>query len=570
MESPLPPSPQPPITAAGVSTADSNLSDDQLNQPLPTTNTTIIKKNMKNKRKRKDVTKSQTDVVSDPLQESIDSALSSSSSCSTSKLSHLKSKGIRISTNRTKSRNLKGSISKRSNEADALALPLGMSIAAFIAQVLDKKDASGEKMSVDHLSEICTLAVKESLSNVFGNKFDCFVSNFERSFQSTLMTLRVINDSSRTRKKTYSRTEGSSTNFHFDMKDNTSTSQEQKSILDLDEVNVPRDPIYNELAVIHDPINGQQLTCIPPNRVYSGDYYNRSMISTFEKSVAEQARSNNIKELKFSLSLEKMRQKEAEIAVNRDSNFLERVKLSMGFSKANFKAEKFKTELEESRHAQLLRNCADCLVAGLLIMVFCLIYGTYVYSYERLVEATESCMPIQESSSWWTPKPIASFSSGFQTLRCLVQVTSRMLFGILMILAITFLLIQRSGTANQTMPITYILLLLGIGCGFAGKFCIDTLGGSGTHWFVYWEVLCLVHLFANSYISMLFVILHGPVKVTNQLTSRKFIGYRFRRFVFYFAVLLGLPLLCGLMPFAGPREWLEHFGSLVMNSVSED
>lgn len=574
MESPPPP-PLPPIEADVASVANPNSGVCNMNHtgPNSTPNVIVIKKKTKNKKKRKDVQKSHVDVSSDPPQRSLKA--SSSSSCTTSDLFHPRSKGIRLSSNRRNPRVSSGLVSRRQSgsEAEALALPLGMSIAAFVAQVLEKKDATGEKMSADHLSQICTLAVKESLSNVFGDKFDSFVSNFERSFQSTLMTLRVISESSGNREeRPYVHGEGSSTcnsggnDFNFDMKENRSSCQDQTTIVSEDEEIVHRDPVYHELAVLDDPRNGQQLACVPQNLLRSG--VNQSMISTLERSISEQTRSNDLKAFEISLIMKKMKLKEAQIAVDCDSNYLERFKLSMGISKANFRAEKFKTELQDSRHAQLLKKCVDCLVAGLLIMLAGLAYGTYVHSHQRLIEATESCLPIKESNSWWIPKPMASFSSGFQILRCQVQVISRMLFGMLMIIAITYLLIQRSGTTNQTMPVTFILLLLGVGCGFAGKFCIDTLGGSGNHWLFYWEVLCLVHFFANVCTSMLFFILHGPVTVTERSVSSKLCPYWFRRFVFYATVLVWLPLLCGLIPFAGPGEWLEHFGSLIESRMS--
>lgn len=78
----------------------------------------------------------------------------------------------------------------------------------------------------------------------------------------------------------------------------------------------------------------------------------------------------------------------------------------------------------------------------------------------------------QNSKSWWIPKPMTSISSGLQIFRCQVQVVTRMLFVVLMILSITYLLLQRSTTSKQAMPVTFILLLLGVACGFAGKFCI--------------------------------------------------------------------------------------------------
>ncbi|XP_076887861.1 protein CPR-5-like [Bidens hawaiensis] len=507
-------------------------------------NATVL---MNHKTKKK---QSNTEVLINPRQQSASS--SSSSVSNSSLLLHSRAtttKGIRL-----RRRNPRVFYFNNS-EADALALPLGMSIAAFLAQVLEKKDATGDKMSVDHLSEICTLAVKESLSDVFGGKYDCFVKNFKRSFQSTLMTLKVISEASENIERSYAHGENSSNNFHVNMKESTSTSnfQEQSTIDGL-----------------HDSKNSQQLTHVPPNHLQSGVNLNQSsMLTTFEKSVNEQARSNDLKALEISLSMQKMRLKEAQIKVDCDSNVLERFKLSMGISKANFKAEKFKTKLEDSRQGQLLKKCVDCLVAGLLIMLACLAYGTYIYSHQNIVEATESCMPIKESGSWWIPKPVSNFSSGFQIIRCQVQVISRMLFGILMIISITYLLIQRSGTTNQTMPVTFILLLLGVGCGFAGKFCIDTLGGSGTDWLIFWELLCLVHLFANICTSMLFSLLHGPITTVDQSMSRKLFPYWFRRVVFYTAVLACLPLLCGLIPFAGVSEWFDHFASLVTSRVIE-
>ncbi|KAL8193912.1 hypothetical protein R6Q57_026154 [Mikania cordata] len=544
-------------STANLTSGDSNLTGEKHTNLNATKNPKAIKKRMKNKKKAKNV-------LADPSQESLNSV---SSSSSTSNNLHSRTKGIRLSANRRNPRVFSGPLSIRQN-ADALALPLGMSIAAVVAQILEKKDTTGEKMSVDHLSKICTLAVKESLSNVFGDKFDSFVSNFERSFQSTLMTLRAISESSGNRERSYLHGESSSNDSHFNMKESTCTSnlQQHATVGDLDEeINVNRYPSNNEIAIIHDSRHcptGQQLTCVPSNQL-------NSTLTAYERSVYEQTRSNDLKALEISLSMKRMRLKEAQIAVSSDSNVLERFKLSMGISKANFRAEKFKTELQDTRHAQLLKKCVDCLVAGLLIMVTCLAYGTYIHSHQRLIEANESCILIKESSSWWIPKPMASFNSGFQVLKCQVQVISRMLFGILMIIAITYLLIQRSGSANQTMPVTFILLLLGVGCGFAGKFCIDTLGGSGAHWLLFWEILCLVHLFANICTSMLFVVLHGPVTVVDQSPSRMLFPYWFRRMVFYAALLVYLPLLCGLMPFAGVGEWLEHFASLVVSRVSE-
>jgi len=125
---------------------------------------------------------------------------------------------------------------------------------------------------------------------------------------------------------------------------------------------------------------------------------NNPMVSIFEKSVTEQCRSNDLKALEIGLKMEELNMKKDELALNRDLNSLSRSKLAMGESKASFKAEKFKTELEDTRHGELKKKCIDCLITGLLIMSSSLFYGAYVYSYERIAEATESCTPSTQAS----------------------------------------------------------------------------------------------------------------------------------------------------------------------------
>lgn len=171
---------------------------------------------------------------------------------------------------------------------------------------------------------------------------------------------------------------------------------------------------------------------------------------------------------------------------------------------------------------------------------------------------------LQVSNSWWAPNPMASLTSGFYTLKCHVLVWSRMLFGLLVILALAFSLLQRSSVSGQAMPITFIFLLLGVTCGAVGKLCVDTLGGSGYCWLCYWESLCLLHFLANIYPSVLFRIMNGPVSISQDPSRKRvWVPYCLRRTLFYAVTVVVLPLLCGLMPFASLVEWLKHFVSLV-------
>ncbi|KAL6277006.1 hypothetical protein ACE6H2_020607 [Prunus campanulata] len=508
-----------------------------------------------------------------------DAAAAPSSSCgSTSSGSSFR--GTRVAGKR-RSPKMVFTAPRRNPNADEIAFRLGMSIAAFVDQILERNGEVGGGMSSDHLAKICASAVSESLANVFGNTFDCFIRNFEKSFGSTLRTLKSIKESSTNNRGcllSHQNMEGSSLHVTHDEQDGASSSDiedchskamsntdaTQGKLNYRDELNrsMLTSSINLELA-LHGQTN--QLTCIPPRTSESGA--NQSMLRTIGKSVIEQARANDLKTLELNLTMQRLKLKETQLALNYDSNQLQRSKFSMDVSKASFKAEKFKSQLEDTRHAELLKKCIDCLVAGLLVMIASLIYGAYVYSYKRLTEATASCAPsTKESKSWVSWKawdPMTSFNSGFHVFRCKVEVVSRMLFGVFVILAIAFLLLQRSATAKQIMPVTFIILLLGIVCGFFGKLCVDTLGGSGYHWLIYWETLCMLHFFCNVCTSALFFILHGPIDVSQGTKGKTIFPYWIRRVMFYGTSFLFLPLFCGLTPFASVGEWKHHFLLLV-------
>ncbi|KAB2037067.1 hypothetical protein ES319_D03G047800v1 [Gossypium barbadense] len=328
----------------------------------------------------------------------VDRDAPSSSSCSA--YSSSVQKGMRLSSKRRNLRVRFGPVRRADvRDVDSIALPLGMSFAAVVAQVLEKIDVTNERLPPDYLSLICTSAVRESLANVFGDKFDCFARNFEKSFGSTLRTLRLINDSSKHKEKypsnpnnVESSSDETRSRNSFDIKDSYSdvdrpsvSTQNQLNIHEEVQENIQTGSLNREL-VIHGQVN--QLACFNPR---TGSVADQSVRSTIEKSVIEQVRSNDLKTLELSLTMRKLKLKEEQLALNFDSNHLERSKLAMGISKASFKAEKFKNELKDTGQAELLKKCIDCLVAGLLIMSFLLMYGAYVYSYKRITDATSSC-----------------------------------------------------------------------------------------------------------------------------------------------------------------------------------
>ncbi|KAF9603960.1 hypothetical protein IFM89_039314 [Coptis chinensis] len=487
------------------------------------------------------------------------------------------SKGLRVMSKLSKNAS-KVIVNRCGSDFDGLALPLGMSIAAVVAQ-------------------ICTSAVKESLANVYGDRFDRFVRNFGESFRCTLKTLRIVNEASLNNREPVGHpnieslnSEASSSTFLDDRSSSVfkpsvcqsasldghrhepssvpevnstyfGISKSLDCVEDLQE-NVRLDAMNRELT-LHGEMN-QMLACVTERKSDFG--MNGSMLNTFEKSVMEQARSNDLKTFEIGLLMKRLQLEESKLSLSSDSNRLERFKLSMGISKASFKVEKFKTQLEETRHTEFHKKCIDCLVAGLLIMSASLLYAAYVYSYKRISEFATSCITTEDSRSWWMPKRVQSLNSGMQNLKCLVIVASRMLFGVVMILAIAYLLLLRSSTSNQSMPVTHILLLLGVVCGFVGKLCVDTLGGSGYNWLLHWEALCLLHFFANICISTFFTILYGPVSVSQGFETKERLPYWIRRYTFFAVVLFFLPLLCGMMPFASPSDWKDHFVSIAKDA----
>ncbi|KAG0492478.1 hypothetical protein HPP92_005876 [Vanilla planifolia] len=461
-----------------------------------------------------------------------------------------------------------------------LGLPLGMSFAAVLSQVLDDKFVSRHPLDAEHLSTLCSSAVKESVSNIYGKRFDYFMRNFEKSFYSTLKTLQVIKASSSDkidRKAKYRRLGGDGNksiqeSLHDEQENCSFSSSSEVECKDcsLEPINC-NDNLPEHQVVCSDyhlalcGESNQQL--VRANMINPG--FNESVLTTFEKSVVEQTRSNDLKAVEIGLIMRKLQMKQSQLAMSSYSNLLERIKIRLNVSKAAFKEEKLRNQIKDTRHAELLRRCIDLLVSGLFLMCSFLIYGASIFSYQRITEAISPCVAMpRESKSWWMPKPMASFSSGWQMLRCQAVAITRMLFGLLMILVIAYSLFQRSAVVGPTMPVTFILLLLGVACGIAGKLCVDTLGGNGYVWLIYWEGLCLIHLFANIFPSVLHRLLYGRV-LEVQWEKAVVLPYWIRRNIFYSMLLLIIPAAAGLFPFASVSEWKEHFIKKMMLLVSE-
>uniref|UniRef100_A0A0E0K5Q4 Uncharacterized protein n=1 Tax=Oryza punctata TaxID=4537 RepID=A0A0E0K5Q4_ORYPU len=421
--------------------------------------------------------------------------------------------------------------------AQDLALPLGMSFAAVLAQVLNRSSCSEGRLQPDFLSKI------------YGDRFDNFTKNFEKSFGSTLRTLHLINETP-VYDQDNPRCSHEAGTSAAEIK--LSGADSQRPVHDIQQ-STSLSSMDNQI-ILHAGAD-QQLVKLPLNK--ASPEFDRHILNVFERSLNEQTRSNELKELEIGLNMRKLQLKQSQMALSSYSHMLEKIKISMGFQKASFREEKFRTQMEDARHAELLRRLIDLLLTAVVFMSVCFGYGTYIYSYKRITAVTAACAAAsREPKSWWMPNSVSAFNSGLLFFRCHLIAATRMSFGMLMILLIAWLIFQRSAMTGPNMPITFNVMLLGVLCGSVGRFCVDTLGGDGNIWLFFWEILCFIHLFGNSRPSLLYRMLYGPISVTDR-TKAADLPYRVRRYTFYTVLSVILPCLAGLLPFASLSDWKE-------------
>ncbi|CAN6983172.1 unnamed protein product [Brassica oleracea var. botrytis] len=497
----------------------------------------------------------------------------SSSSCSSSYASNLNStRRVSRVAHRLRSPSVRLGFTRRTvgeRQAEALALPLGMSFAAFANLVLQRKSANGQNIYVDDLAGISASAVKESLANVYGDKLGSFATNFEKSFNSTLKILKLINESTPPHLLDNNNNVASCdidrstidgcSDSELSAKETSSTTSAYEAIQGGTRTTTSS---MNEI-VLHEET--RQLSTV--SRTSSA-----MPLTTFEKALEEQARANDLKSMEIGLTMRKLRLKETELALSYESNNLGKSKLEMNVSRAAFRAEKFKTEQEDSKKADMVHKIMDWLVLSVFTMLASMLYGAYVFSHQRITEAASICEPSEEkTSSWWVPKQVSSINAEFNILLCRLRVWVQSFFGVLMILVITYFIIQRSssGTAKQTMPVTFIVIFLGIVCGLPGKFCVDTLGGDGKLWLLLWETFCVLQFVANVFTLAFYRLMYGPV-TTQGGRCDTMVPYWARRSVFFALVVLALPVMNGLLPFATYGEWREHWATWWAGPGSDD
>ncbi|CAA7053048.1 unnamed protein product [Microthlaspi erraticum] len=220
---------------------------------------------------------------------------------------------------------------------------------------------------------------------------------------------------------------------------------------------------------------------------------------------------------------------------------LEKSKLEVDVSRAGTRAERLKTELEDKLKAMLGRIYFDWLVLSVINTLVWTSYGAYVFS---TVFSQESVM------------------ERFINLIFRPQVWLQMNFPVLMILVVTYLIIRRSSATKQRMSSIFYLLFLPMVCGLSGKLFVDKVGGNGELWLSLWGRLCLFQYAAVRFIT--WAVFGLLTQGTKPKTMVMLLRWAHRSI--FIGLVLALPLINGLLPFATYSEW-RHLFSIGMDAI---
>ncbi|KAJ7530367.1 hypothetical protein O6H91_14G001200 [Diphasiastrum complanatum] len=332
---------------------------------------------------------------------------------------------------------------------------------------------------------------------------------------------------------------------------------------------VQRRPIHT-VGMLHEAVilNGSNF-----DSGFSADcVWRQALLDAFERSVDVQQHHNYIKSVKLAHSFKRLSLEEQQLHLTSESNNLMKQNMALNKSRVKFKLWKAFDKKMETAYMELNKTVADELIAGLVVMLVALLFGGWKFSYNRLSEVVQSCQQseptLKEHQKWswfqtaqWYSGPIAALSSQFQSLICRVTVVGRMAVGITLLALIASSLFRHSIThSSQGMPVTILLVVLGGICGFVGKLSVQSLGGSGMYWLIIWESICLVHAFATCFTPTLYYLLNGVSANHGGESKRHWVPPWIRQFVFHTTLVLLLPTMAGLVPFAPFREVIQVLG----------
>ncbi|GBG69762.1 hypothetical protein CBR_g4593 [Chara braunii] len=275
-------------------------------------------------------------------------------------------------------------------------------------------------------------------------------------------------------------------------------------------------------------------------------------------------RSLAAKERSVALKYELIRMKQTELLlksqgeVRKDkANSLQEEQNLLARSKLEAKERETRERRKVSAVAALARSFADELVGGLCIMCAALLYCGWNYGHGALSQQIGSCQAFlhvalatnRRQANVWSMTGMGYLFNGvfvgFYTMACQVFITARILMGFLILSMAAWLMMRRNAVVTaHDRPVTSLFLTLGVVCAYAGKVAVDSAGGSGWHWLMVWEILCMIHIYASCHTATVYRLLNARYPEEDEQSRKKDKG---RHDEVTLRALLSVPI------------WVRHF-----------
>ncbi|CAM6068633.1 unnamed protein product, partial [Sphagnum tenellum] len=481
-------------------------------------------------------------------------------------------------------------------KAGNLPAPLGNAIATVMAEVLEHERAGQDRLfAADELAKVFLMVDSSFGMQIMGSECSSFVDQFKQAFQSTYRLIGSVKVAS-AKRLVHSGPQGKqSTRSHKCLQDgllsrtvlgrvaegvtngNLEPKYAQDSESTTSDTGIETDDcdLQSDLAEQFERMTfssdnpefpsgmGQDMVLSTLSLDGSAGNLQQEFLHWYKKSLAEKQQSNYLKTLKLAYQFKRLNLDEEHLHLRSESNLLMRENVSLSREKAEFREMEIQDRKLAVAYDLLSRTCADELVAGLIVMLCALLYGGWNYSYARLVDVISHCQPaIFEPSHSMIPgfnrifDSLNLMSAQMQMLFCNLTVAARMFLGLGIISMVAATLLRKSVTSSsQAMPATILLIILGGLCGVAGKFAVDSMGGSGYHWLLVWESLCVIHASTTCFTPYLYWLLNGaPQHTLDKRRQYYLLNPWVRGLLFHGCLVLVLPAMAGLLPFAPFRE----------------
>lgn len=160
--------------------------------------------------------------------------------------------------------------------------------------------------------------------------------------------------------------------------------------------------------------------------------------------------------------------------------------------------------LEEQRQLAMFQNTlSDCLMCGLTVMMFALIYCGISLGF--LQGRLSECQSKHRRNFW----QVLSLVKAAQSVLCYGNAVGDLLISALVMIGLPWFVAKQSLlTEGVRRPMTGLILGLGVVCGVVGCFVVSRLGANYLAWLVPYEAWIATHVFVVSKASLLYRLLN--------------------------------------------------------------